>query len=365
MIRHLRLWQYANILEAELEFKPGANALVGPNGSGKTNVLGAIAALGLGKNPFKSADKDAVVTDTRQWAITGKFDKEYAGAPEKVHLSFQLPATKQLKVNDAPFSKITEWPGNIPVVVAAPDDSFVLNDASEERRRFLDMFICQTDSAYLSQLGAYKKLLLQRNALLKQGKERGETDLDVLEAIDYQIYPLLEPIYQARVKAVAELQPALIKTYAQLAGEEEEVNLALELSEGVGNTISEKFKNSLKADMAAGRSLAGPHRDDLEFFIKKMPLKRFGSQGQNKSFVLALKLGQISCLEKSLNRRPLVLLDDVFDKLDEERIKNLLQMLSESDFPQFILTDARPERTASLLGSTCKVHRLKNGEFMA
>ncbi len=361
MIGHLRLWQYANIHEAELDFAEGANAIVGPNGSGKTNILGAIAALGLGKNPFKASDKDAIQTETHRWTITGRFENELIGAPGKVHLSFQLPATKQLRVNDTPFSKITEWPGQIPVVVAAPDDSFVLNDASEERRRFLDMFICQTDSAYISQLGAYKKLLLQRNALLKQGKEKGDIDLDVLEALDHQISPLLSPIYYARVKAVEALRPALIKTYAQLASTEEEVNLELELSEGIGTTVTERFKNSLKSDLAAGRSLSGPHRDDLEFFIKKMPLKRFGSQGQNKSFVLALKLGQIDCLKSSLNRQPLVLLDDVFDKLDEDRIKNLLRMLTESSFPQFILTDARPERTALLLGSTCKVHRLKNG----
>lgn len=363
MIRHLRLWQYANLNEAECDFLPGANALVGPNGSGKTNILGAVACLGLGKNPFKSADKDAIAPNNQQWALTGNFESE-EGATEKVHLFFQLPATKQIKVNDVSFGKISQWPGHIPIVVAAPDDSFVLNEASEERRRFIDMFLCQINLPYLEDLTKYKKLLVQRNALLKQGKERGDLDLEVLEVLDYQIKPLLAPIQIARQKALELLEPALEQVYFTLSMGAEIPKMELETNGDLNIDPVLRFTESQRADIAAGRSLVGPHRDDLAFYLKDMPLKRYGSQGQNKSFVLALKLAQIQCLKNQLKRWPLILLDDVFDKLDELRIKQLLKILSQSEYPQFILTDARPERTASLLGSDCKVHKIANGRVI-
>lgn len=344
-LKKIQLLNFKNYEEISLNFSEGVNGIVGENGSGKTNLLDAIHYLCLTKSAFNSLDSQNIRHGEKFFMIQGIFEKE--DKENEVHCSLQEGKAKTLKVEKKAYQKISEHIGQFPCVLMTPYDTDLIREGSETRRKFFDGTLSQIDQVYLNNLLKYNKIIEQRNSLLKQFAERNFFDKTLIDTYDTHLLPLAQAIYEKRSEFINEFTPLLENYYFFICNEKEKIGMNYE-SDLQSTDFPSLFRNQLQKDMLLQRTTKGIHKDDYTFTIGGYPINKFGSQGQQKSYVIALKLAQFELLSRLKGIKPILLLDDIFDKLDDTRIKKLMELMSNGKFGQVFLTDARPERTRGL-----------------
>ncbi|EMR02988.1 DNA replication/repair protein RecF [Cesiribacter andamanensis] len=344
-LQKLELLNFKNYPEQALEFSPDINCLLGANGSGKTNLLDAVYYLSLTKSAFHTTDAHSIRHQEELMLIRGWFRREEA--TDIVQCSLQQGQRKLVMRNRKEYERLSEHVGRYPVVMIAPNDTDVIREGSEERRKFFDGILSQIDADYLQNLLRYNHALRQRNSLLKSFWEQGRVQHDLLEPFTLQLLQWGLPLLERRLAFLAEFLPLFAYHYRHLADGQEEVSIRYETNLNAGEADALMAQN-LQRDLAQQRTRIGPHKDEYVFEIGGHPLKRYGSQGQQKSFLIALKLAQFDLLRDHKGFKPLLLLDDIFDKLDDKRMARLMELVSGHAFGQLFVTDARPERSARL-----------------
>ncbi len=346
-LQNIRLIQFKNYSKANFEFVGGINCLLGKNGVGKTNILDAIHYLSFTKSAFNAIDKENILHNESFFSIIAQFEEE--DRSYEMLCAVKLGEKKMVRWAGKEYDKLSEHIGKLPLVLIVPQDTDIVREASEMRRKFFDNLLCQIDQKYLQVLVKYNHLLKQRNALLKSLAERNRFDASQIEPYDELMIPLAVEIGKARKALMVKFLPIFQKFYQDLADGRELVDIIYQTN--LEENFEVEFKARRQKDYQQGRTTMGTHRDDFLFNIDNYALKKFGSQGQQKSFVIALKLAQFEMLYLTKSQKPLLLLDDIFDKLDDKRIAYLLKMMAEGRFGQIFLTDARPERTKNYLDS--------------
>lgn len=344
-LKNITLLNFKNYAAAELNFAKTVNVFVGNNGAGKTNLLDAIHYLCLCKSYFNPIDSQQIKTDEDIFLVQGDFDRKEKS--EKISCGLKRNQKKQFKRNKKEYDKLANHIGLFPLVMISPYDVNLIMDGSEERRKFVDNVISQTDSKYLDELIVYNKQLLNRNALLKQVAATRKLDVTLLQILDEQLILSGNKIFEKRKQFLVEFIPLFNKHYSYITDNAEFVSLTYQ-SQLTDHNFEDLLNQSIEKDRALERTTTGIHKDELQFTIGEMPLKKFGSQGQQKSFLIALKLAQYSYLQKAKEFKPLLLLDDIFDKLDDLRVRKLMEMVSHQDFGQIFITDTGRERVLSV-----------------
>jgi DNA replication and repair protein RecF len=341
-LEKINLLNFKNYEELSMEFCPHINCIVGHNGSGKTNLLDAIHYLSLTKSAFNILDGQSIRHEADFFMIDGKFclDTKHF----QITCSLRNGQRKIVMSDKKAYERISEHIGRFPVVLIAPNDTDLVRDGSEDRRKFFDGMLSQIDAQYLNDLIAYNLVLKQRNGLLKQFYERNYYDKELLETYSIPLLDLGRKIHFKRQEFMQEYVRIFQQHYRNLTDSLEEVDLVYE-SELFEEDFEYEFFYATKRDLQAQRTTKGIHKDDFVFEINRFELKKFGSQGQQKSFVIALKLAQFEVIKENKQVKPILLLDDIFDKLDDLRINKLMHMIASGTFGQLFLTDARPERT--------------------
>jgi DNA replication and repair protein RecF len=345
-LERLSLTHFKSYASETFEFSPTLNCLVGENGSGKTNLLDAIYYLSLTKSALTSQDAFGIQHGADFFMLDGQFVRHEK--PVQIMVSFQRGQRKVVLHDRKPYEKLSEHIGRFPVVLVAPDDTDLVREGSEERRKFIDGVLSQLDAGYLADLLQYNRLLDQRNGLLRQFSDRGYLDEDLLDVYSEPLVELAQQLFVRRRDFLVAFLPRVQHYYAYLGEGREVVDIQYE-SEVGEEAFGRDFRLNRQRDVAAQRTTKGSHKDDYAFTIDGFPLKKYGSQGQQKSFVIALKLAQFELLTQDKGFQPLLLLDDIFDKLDDRRIQKLIALMDDGTFGQVFLTDARPERTEQLL----------------
>jgi len=339
---------FRNIQIQELDFSPNVNCISGNNGEGKTNLLDAIYYLSMTKSAFSTSDRFNFRHGTDEFAIAGTYRMEN-GLSSKFALKMNSKGEKKVKRDDKQYGRVSEHVGVLPVVMVSPSDVSLVSDSGEERRRFVNAVLSQMDREYMSALQQYNRLLLQRNRMLKEM----DPDRSLMEVIDMRMSALALPIYEARKRLVEDLNPIVAEYYKALSGGSETVGIVYE-SELSKAPLDELLAASFEKDRILKYTSAGLQRDDFAFSMNGYPIRRHGSQGQQKSFLVSLKFAQYDIMKKNYGFAPLLLLDDVFDKLDMGRISNLLQMVASNDFGQIFITDSNKVRMSSIVDGLTK-----------
>lgn len=334
---------FRNIELQELEFSPNINCISGNNGEGKTNLLDAIYYLSMTKSAFASSDKYTFRYGTEEFSISGTYRMEN-GLSSRFSLKMTTKGEKKVKRDDKAYGKVSEHVGILPIVMVSPADISMVSESGEERRRFVNAVLSQMDREYMTSLQQYNRLLQQRNKVLKEM----DPDRSLLEVIDMRMSALAEPIYQARKKFVEDLKPIIAEYYKAVSGGSEQVDIEYE-SELSKASLEELLAVSYEKDRILKYTTAGLQRDDFAFKMNGWPIRRHGSQGQQKSFLVSLKFAQYEIMKKNYGFAPVLLLDDVFDKLDMGRISNLLEMVSGKDFGQIFITDSNKVRMSGIV----------------
>ena len=345
------LTNFKNYAARSFEFNAKLNAFVGLNGVGKTNVLDAVYFLCVCKSYFLNIDSDLILRGGDFFRLEGHFYR--AEKKQQIVAKVQVRKRKVFEKNSVPYPSLSEHIGFLPVVMIAPDDIELVREGSEERRKFLDIALCQIDNQYLTQLNFYNKLLEQRNATLKQQAQISrEACMQLLDIYDTQMQGAANYIFEKRRIFIENFEPIFNKFYEQISNDREKVICRYE-SQLNEMPFLKLMQQNRQRDLAVERTFGGIHRDNLGFEMNGVPLKKFGSQGQTKSFVVALKLAQYELLTKGIFNNnietPILLLDDIFDKLDEQRVLNLLKLIENQAFGQIFLTDTSPERVANIV----------------
>jgi DNA replication and repair protein RecF len=336
---------WRNIILQEVEFSPKINCISGDNGSGKTNLLEAIHCLSMTKCFSATSEKFNYRYGTRSYAISGMYLME-SGLHSKFSLQSEDGGEKKLKRDEKPYTRISEHLGVLPIVTVSPSDVTMVSESGEERRRFANAVLSQLDREYLSNMQQYNRILQQRNRLLKAQA----LDPELLGAFDAGLAKFAVPISARRKEFAEALRPAVQRFYTQLSGGREQVSLSYRSD--LDNTPAEElFAASRERDIALHYTSAGIQRDDFLFTLDGHPIRRCGSQGQQKSFLVSLKFAQYELMKQRCGFAPLLLLDDLFDKLDMSRVANLLEMVASSDFGQIFLTDSNKVRIAGIVDS--------------
>jgi DNA replication and repair protein RecF len=334
---------FRNIELQELEFSPNINCISGNNGEGKTNLLDAVHYLSMTKSAFATSDKYNFRHGTEEFSLAGTYLMEN-GTRSRFTMKMSMKGEKKVRRDDKPYQKISEHIGILPVVMVSPADVSMVSESGEERRRFVNAVLSQMDREYMSAMQQYNRLLLQRNKMLKDMC----VDRTLMEVIDMRLCALSEPIFNARKRFVEDLRPIVAEYYKALSGDNEQVDIEYEteLSDG---PLDQLLAQSFEKDRIMKHTTSGIHRDDFAFRMNGHPIRRFGSQGQQKSFLVSLKFAQYEIMKRSYGFAPILLLDDVFDKLDMSRISNLLQMVASNDFGQIFITDSNKVRMAGIV----------------
>jgi DNA replication and repair protein RecF len=364
-LQQLSVINFKNCAEAELSFIDGVNAFTGNNGAGKTNLLDAIHYLSLCKSYFNPIDSQQIKQGTDFFMINGVFEKN--AQRETIACGVKRNQKKQFKRNKKEYTRLADHIGLFPLVMVSPYDVSIIIEGSEERRRFIDNVISQTDNRYLDELITYNKILDNRNALLKNISQTGRYDPGLLEILDEQLVASGNRIFEKRRKFMEQFTVIFNKHYLFLSEEAEQVELSYE-SQLLREDFASLLIKSTEKDRVLERTTMGIHRDDLLFTIHQMPMKKFGSQGQQKSFLIALKLAQYTFLYQQKGFKPLLLLDDIFDKLDERRVTQLMQMVSNHDFGQVFITDTSARRVKEVFNQInidFKLFEVKEGQVNA
>ena len=345
-LKHLHVSNFKNYEENEFDFHENVNCFVGQNGSGKTNLLDAIHYLSFCKSYFSSQDTYSVRFNCDFFAINGIFET-VENKTAKIGCVFKN-GRKIMKANQKEYQRLSDHIGLFPLIMVSPYDSDIINEGSETRRKFFDICISQFDKEYLQQLIAYQKIMLQRNQLLKQHLSGEKADLSLLQIYNNQLIPLGNYIFEKRKEFIANILPDFQSYYQTLSCDNETVSIHYQ-SQLFDFEFEKGLQENEANDFRSAYTNFGVHKDDFLFLIDAMPLKRFGSQGQQKSFSLALKLAQYDYIATRKKIKPILLLDDIFDKLDNLRIAQLLNMVGQHHFGQVFITDTDKERLRAIL----------------
>ncbi len=350
-LKKISILNFKNVGQATLGFGSRVNCFVGGNGAGKTNVVDAIHYLSMGKSALSMTDLQSV----RHGEDFFMLDGEYVSAQDKkegVVCSFGKSMGKTLKRNGKEYEKLSDHVGLIPIVIVSPADSFLVTDAADERRRYLNAFLSQLDKTYLNSIVRYNRVLGERNQLLKMGGNQ-----DIMEILDVQLSEEGEKIHAKRAELIGRLAPLVADYYRELSNDREKVKLTYhsELNE---LTFPELLKRSAEKDRVCQFTSSGIHRDDMKMTIGGHQLRKYGSQGQQKSFLVALKLAQYTIVAGEKGEKPILLLDDLFDKLDMSRVEKLLGLVSREGFGQIFITDCNKVRLQNILDKSGESYAL-------
>lgn len=346
VIQKLQLIHFKNHPERNFEFSPQINCFVGNNGAGKTNVLEALHYLSVGKSFLGNTDQNNIENGEDFFSIEGIISD---GEKESI-VKVQMPrdAKKIIKKNDKTYDRMADHIGFLPSVIISPYDSNLISDSGESRRRFLDAMISQTDSDYLFNLIQYQKTVQQRNALLKSFAKNRYFDAESLEIYDEPLVKFGSRIFEKR-RAFTDSILGLIQNYYEIISKGNEKITVEYGSDLIHQNFEDLLSTNLEKDRALTYTSRGIHKDDLLFNMNGQPLKKTGSQGQQKSFLIALKLSQMNRIKELTGKTPILLLDDIFDKLDDTRVAQLIELVNREHFGQIFITDTSKERTEAVV----------------
>ena len=360
----LHILNYKNIREAQLHFADKLNCFVGLNGQGKTNILDAVYLLSFTKSAYNAIDSLNITHGEEMAMVQGIYQE--AGEPITITCGMKRGQKKQFRNGKKDYKRMVDHIGLLPLVMVSPQDGRLIEDGSDERRRFLDVVISQHNKEYLNRLNTYNVLLKQRNALLKEedGKEGVCQCRDIsslLEVYELQMVPQAEYIYHERSRFVEQFIPLFQEIYSELSGDAEQVSLRY-ISQLQDRDLAEAYVRTRERDRILGWTSQGIHKDEIEMLLGEYPLKRVGSQGQQKTYLLAMKLAQALYLGK-----PILLLDDIFDKLDSERVARIVRLVNSDRFGQIFITDTDRQHLTDLLRPTpeAKIFYVERGEIKA
>ncbi len=362
-LNKINIVNYKNIKDANLCLSPKINCFIGHNGEGKTNFLDAVYYLSFCRSAYTSVDSHVIRHGEEFFMLDGNYVDENE-EQENVFCGMKRGSKKHFKRNKKEYKKLSQHIGLIPLIFVSPSDTILIEGGSEERRRLMDVVISQYDSGYIEALSNYNKALLQRNAMLRAEEE---PDTELLGIIEEQMAEYGEVVFSKRQTFITELIPLFQKFYRSISREKESVSLNY-ISHCHRGPLLDVIRKDRFKDRAVGYSLHGIHRDDLEMLIDDYPVKREGSQGQNKSFVVALKLAQFDFLKKTCPRTsPILLLDDVFDKLDASRVEQIVHIVASDDFGQIFITDTNRSHLDKILQgnvSDYKIFSVEGGNIV-
>lgn len=345
VLESISILNFKNIEVADLALSPKLNCLIGDNGMGKTNLLDAVYYLSFCRSAFNPIDSQIITHDKDIMSIEGRYDTG-DDAGELIHCAMRRGQKKHVKRNKKEYKRLSQHIGLVPLVFVSPADAAIIDGGSEERRRLMDVIISQYDRAYIEALTRYNRVLQQRNSLLKQ---EDEPDAELMAVCEEQMAAEGETIYQRRREFVERLVPMFRQLYQEISGGAEEVSLDY-VSHCQRGPLLEVIRRDRAKDRVVGYSLHGIHRDDLQMLIGGYQMRREGSQGQSKTFVLALKLAQFRFLAMhGASTLPLLLLDDIFDKLDARRVEKIIDIVSGDEYGQIFITDTNREHIDKIL----------------
>ena len=356
-LKKISLFNYKNFSEANFEFVGKINCFVGKNGIGKTNVLDAIYHLSYGKSYFNPMAVQNIKHGEDFFVVDGEFEKN--GRTEQILCSLKKGQKKLLKRNGKVYEKFSDHIGFIPLVIISPADSDLIIEGSETRRKFIDTVISQLDSSYLQQLIQYQKIISQRNALLKFFALNHVFENDTLSIYNEQLNTLGQFIFEKRKKFLIDFIPIFNNYHHEITNSAETVQLVYQSNLFEKDTLT-LLEENISKDRALHYTSVGVHKDDLSFEIDNYPIKKFGSQGQQKSFLIALKLAQFDFVKKQSGEKPILLFDDIFDKLDEFRVSKIIEMVNKEEFGQLFISDTHPERTENIVKTTLQSYKIFN-----
>lgn len=356
-LKKISLFNYKNFSEANFDFDTKINCFVGKNGVGKTNVLDAIYHLSYGKSYFNPLAVQNIKHGEEFFVIDGEFEK--SERTEQIVCSLKKGQKKILKRNSKQYEKFSDHIGFVPLVIISPADRDLIVEGSETRRKFMDSVISQLDANYLQQLIQYQKIISQRNALLKYFALNHVFETDTLNIYNEQLNSLGQSIFEKRKNFIADFIPIFNKHHQTITDSNETVQLVYE------SNLHEKdlltlLQENINKDRILHYTSVGIHKDDLSFEIDHYSIKKFGSQGQQKSFLIALKLAQFEFVKKQSGENPILLFDDIFDKLDESRVEKIVEMVNNEIFGQLFISDTHPERTEAIIKSTHQSYKMFN-----
>lgn len=352
ILEKLSILNYKNIEQAELSLSPKINCFLGSNGMGKTNLLDAVYYLSFCKSYNNPVDSQNIRHDAEFAVIQGWYDVE--NKKEEFFCSLRRRQKKQFKRNKKEYERLSDHIGSLPLIMISPSDSELINGGSDERRKFIDQFLSQFDKAYLHALINYNKALQQRNALLKLD---GVIDETLLDLWDEQLVGEGQIIYDKRKDFIDKFIPTFQKFYDFICSSNEKVELIYE-SHFSENNFSQLLRQRRERDKILGYTSAGIHKDDLDMQMDGYSIKRVGSQGQNKTYVVALKFAQFDFLRKAGTTLPILLMDDIFDKLDSSRVEQIINLVLNKDFGQIFITDTNREHLDEILSQTNSMYHL-------
>ena len=364
-LNSLSLLNYKNIEQAETLFCPKLNCFLGDNGAGKTNLLDSIYYLSFCRSFFNPVDSQNIRHGSEMFMIQGRYSRE--NVDEVITCGYKNGQQKQFKRNQKLYKRLSDHIGLFPLVMVSPSDSSLILGGSDERRKFMDGVISQYDRSYLDALIRYNRALLQRNNLLRQFADSGRFDKDTLSIYDEQLIEYGTFIFTIRNKFIEKLIPVFQEFYEFVSGGKEKVILEYTsaLQEGDFRNLLEC---SVQKDRIAQYTNTGIHKDDLNLLLESFPIKKLGSQGQNKTYLVALKFAQFEFLKKASGIKPILLLDDIFDKLDSNRVGKIIELVSDDRFGQIFITDTNREHLEKIVAeihSEHKIFRLTEGNALS
>lgn len=355
ILKTLSLVNYKNFDSQFFEFDRKINCFVGANGIGKTNVLDAIYHLSFGKSYFNPISSQNIKHDEGFFVVDGVYEKE--DREEKIVVSLKRGQKKMIKRNGKDYDRFSDHIGFIPLVIVSPADRDLILEGSDVRRKFVDGVISQSDKQYLNDLMGYNKVVQQRNSLLKYFSANNTFDKASLEAFNHQLIKLGTPIFEKRKAFLETFIPIFKERYKAISNNNESVDLVYK-SHLLSHDFEELLNENEKRDRLLQYSTIGIHKDDLALEIEGFPIKKFGSQGQQKSFLIALKLAQFDFIKQQSGVAPILLLDDIFDKLDEDRVAQIITLVDTNNFGQLFISDTHPERTEKAIKSVHQSYKM-------
>lgn len=344
-LNKLTILNFKNIAQAELDFSQKINCFIGDNGVGKTNILDAIYYLSFCKSYFNTPDSSTLKHGEEMMLVKGYYNRQ--DSDEVIYCGLRFRQKKQFKRNDKEYTKLSDHIGLLPLVMVSPADTQLVTEGSDERRKYMNGVISQFDHQYLSTIIRYNKVLAQRNALLKSVQGRS-IDPALFDILNEQLVMYANDVFEKRTRFIDDLLPVFNELYALISGNNEEVSLSYK-SDLQERGLLPQLKETFEKDLSLGYTTKGVHKDDLIFMLNDFPIKREGSQGQRKTYLIALKLAQYAFIRKVNQFAPILLLDDVFDKLDAKRVEQIVKLVSEEGYGQIFITDTNREHLSDIL----------------
>jgi len=357
ILKTLSLLNYKNFESQTFQFDSKINCFVGPNGIGKTNILDAIYHLSFGKSYFNPVSSQNIKHNADFFVIDGLYSKQER--EEKIVVSLKKGQKKSLKRNSKLYNKFSDHIGFLPLVIISPSDRDLISAGSDTRRKFIDGVISQSDKTYLNDLIKYNKVISQRNSLLKYFALNATFNSDTLDIYNHQLSELGQSIFIKRDAFLKVFIPIFKARYKAISNDNEIVNLVYK-SDLFKDNLNSLLIQNLNRDKALQYTSVGVHKDDLSFEIEQYPIKKFGSQGQQKSFLIALKLAQFDFIKSQSNVNPILLLDDIFDKLDEQRVAQIINLVDDENFGQLFISDTHHERTEQAIKNVHQTYQIFN-----